>query len=475
MLKMYQTHQKPEVIPAAREVVAPGPSLAQLQGGALPTPEQIGRKVDLPGGIRAKMEAAFGADLSGVALHESQTVADAGAQAMTMGTKIGFAPGQIDFTSSSGQALLGHELSHVVSQARGEVAGSGFLNDRALETRADREGAMAAAGEAVYTGPVTPISTTSSALSAAGPMQAKKPEKKEKVPHDEGYSVLDPAKAGKMNQDRDIGMFWQEHNNRGQPRPEVEGLHEELRQKYSGPEYKENMFNHFLQNADATVKGGGLNTSRTVATLSGETGKGVSADEMRVLYDRLMAGHKADVDASDPEAVQAANAEFDAGIRQLKGIYFDQLKRLRDNYGTMVTQMHPEDVLRQVGPNFQDQFQLMQDTEQMLVNMPQYFDMENNEDDQEFKRLSDYYNNAYGAMNQYANASFMANMEHRAMRQEDIDRDVGQSREYLSAREQEAGISGPKMDKKQMRKYQRDLRRRSKKKGWTGALFGHFK
>ena len=53
MLKMYQTHQKPEVIPAAREVVAPGPSLAQLQGGALPTPEQIGRKVDLPGGIRA--------------------------------------------------------------------------------------------------------------------------------------------------------------------------------------------------------------------------------------------------------------------------------------------------------------------------------------------------------------------------------------------------------------------------------------
>ena len=118
MLKMYQTHQKPEVIPAAREVVAPGPSLAQLQGGALPTPEQIGRKVDLPGGIRAKMEAAFGADLSGVELYESQTVADAGAQAMTMGTKIGFAPGQIDFTSSSGQALLGHELSHVVIQAR---------------------------------------------------------------------------------------------------------------------------------------------------------------------------------------------------------------------------------------------------------------------------------------------------------------------------------------------------------------------
>lgn len=75
--------------------------------------------MDLPGAMRAKMEAAFGADLSGVELYESQTVADAGAQAMTMGNKIGFAPGKLDFASSEGQTLLGHELSHVVSQARG--------------------------------------------------------------------------------------------------------------------------------------------------------------------------------------------------------------------------------------------------------------------------------------------------------------------------------------------------------------------
>ena len=477
MSQVYQTRRKMEreTGASARETRPQGPDLSQLQGGAMPTSEQLGRRVDLPGAIRAKMEASFGADLSGVELYESQTVADAGAQAMTMGNRIGFAPGQLDFASGAGQALLGHELSHVVSQARGEVTGSGFLNDHALEARADREGALAAAGESVYSGPVTPVSTTSTALSAAGPMQAKKRPKEERRPHDEGYSVLDPAKAGKMNQDRSIGRFWQEHNNRGTARPGTEGLHQELRQKYSGPAYKANMFNHSLENADATVKGGGLNTSRTVATLSGETGKGVSTDELRTLYDRLMAGHRADVDPSDPEAVQASNAEFDTGARQLKGIYYNQLKRLRDNYGTMVTQMHPEDVLRQVGPNFQDQFQLMQDTEQMLVNMPQYFDLENNEDDQEFKRLSDYYNNAYGAMNQYANASFMAEIEGRPMLQEDVDRDVGRSREYLTAREQESGIHGPKMDKKEARRYQRDLKRRARKKDWKGALFGHFK
>lgn len=167
-----------DTVAAAREGGPKGPSLSQLQGGALPTQEQLGHKVDLPEAIRAKMEASFGADLSGIQLYESQTVADAGAQAMTMGNKIGFAPGQLDFASSGGQALLGHEVSHVVSQARGEVIGRGLLHDHALEARADREGAMAAAGETVYTDPVTPISTTSTALSAAGPMQAKKPKVK---------------------------------------------------------------------------------------------------------------------------------------------------------------------------------------------------------------------------------------------------------------------------------------------------------
>ena len=134
--------------------------------------------VDLPGAIRAKMESSFGADLSAVRLYESQAVADAGANAVAQGSRIAFAPGALDFASTSGQALLGHELSHVVSQARGEVTGSGFLSDQALEARADREGALAAAGQQVYTGPVTASLSPVSAASAAGPMQASKASEK---------------------------------------------------------------------------------------------------------------------------------------------------------------------------------------------------------------------------------------------------------------------------------------------------------
>ena len=128
------------------------------------------------------MEAAFGADLSAVKLYESQAVADAGANAVAQGGPHRLCPGKLDFASASGQALLGHELSHVVSQARGEVSGSGFLRDAALETRADREGAMAAAGEQVYIGPVTAALSSASAAPAAGPMQARKPWEEEKPP-----------------------------------------------------------------------------------------------------------------------------------------------------------------------------------------------------------------------------------------------------------------------------------------------------
>ena len=178
-----QIHQKKQTTPQAAPSAVPavqhpaGPPMDALRAGAAqPTAGMLGHKVDLPGQMQAKMESAFGADLSGVQLYESQAVADAGAQAITQGNRIAFAPGQLDFASMQGQALLGHELSHVVSQARGEVSGGGFLSDHALEARADREGFLAAQGESVSGGVAAPLSSVSAA-GAAGPMQAKKPKK----------------------------------------------------------------------------------------------------------------------------------------------------------------------------------------------------------------------------------------------------------------------------------------------------------
>ena len=142
--------------------------------------ENPGHRVNMPTVMREKMEDSFGMDLSNVKLYENKAVGDAGAEAVAQGSKIAFAPGKLDFSSTRGQALLGHEISHVASQTKGEVKGSGLVNDSALEARADREGLMAARGESVtegYGGAAAPLSNASAA-SVAGPVQAKSGKKK---------------------------------------------------------------------------------------------------------------------------------------------------------------------------------------------------------------------------------------------------------------------------------------------------------
>ncbi len=192
----YTSHKQAEkAVPEKETAELQGPSMAALRSGAAaPTPNQKGNPVDLPNAMRAKMESAFGADLSAVKLYESQAVADAGAKAITQGSEIAFAPGMLDFTSFGGQALLGHEISHVVSQARGDVTGGGFLNDHALEARADREGAMAAAGEQIAM-PTAAMSTVTAAA-AAGPMQAKDKDQEETPGSPENIVVLPEGQPG---------------------------------------------------------------------------------------------------------------------------------------------------------------------------------------------------------------------------------------------------------------------------------------
>ena len=174
---------------ASKQPVPARNGMDALRSGAVqPTREQMGHRVDLPDAMREKMENAFGADLSAVKLYESETVRDAGVEAVTQGSNIAFAPGMLDLTSYGGQALLGHEISHVVSQARGEVTGSGLLNDHALEARADREGAMAAAGQQIAV-PAAAMSSVTAAP-ASGPMQCSgKAEKRAAKRVDKMYQL----------------------------------------------------------------------------------------------------------------------------------------------------------------------------------------------------------------------------------------------------------------------------------------------
>jgi len=85
--------------------------------------EVVGRKgggSPLPEGTRGQLEGFFGADLGGVRVHADGEAAslnrELDAQAFTVGSDVFFAEGKYSPSSSEGQGLLAHELTHVGQQ-----------------------------------------------------------------------------------------------------------------------------------------------------------------------------------------------------------------------------------------------------------------------------------------------------------------------------------------------------------------------
>jgi hypothetical protein len=111
--------------------------------------QQLGSGTSLPDGVRARMEPAFGHDFSRVRVHADE---DAGrlssglnAHAFTIGNHIAFAAGTYRPGTLPGDALIAHELAHVVQQ-EGAQPGSGPAQAydseyHALEEDADRASA----------------------------------------------------------------------------------------------------------------------------------------------------------------------------------------------------------------------------------------------------------------------------------------------------------------------------------------------
>jgi hypothetical protein len=84
----------------------------------------------LPGEVKSSMEGAFGADFSGVKVH-TDAQADSlnnslNSVAFTTGQDIFFRKGDYNPSTSGGQELLAHELTHVVQQSSGRT----FLDER---------------------------------------------------------------------------------------------------------------------------------------------------------------------------------------------------------------------------------------------------------------------------------------------------------------------------------------------------------
>ena len=105
----------------------------------------------MPDPVKNQMETALQADFSDVRIHaDSSAAPKVGALAYTQGSDVHFAPGQFKPDTSSGQELLGHELTHVVQQRQGivkattQAAGLPVNDDPGLEKAADIMGKKAA-------------------------------------------------------------------------------------------------------------------------------------------------------------------------------------------------------------------------------------------------------------------------------------------------------------------------------------------
>ena len=87
----------------------------------------IGGGFSLPQGTRSFMENAFSTDFSSVKIHSdsqaSKLSKGINAKAFTHGLDIYFNQGQYTPESSEGKRLLGHELTHVVQQSKGNTSG----------------------------------------------------------------------------------------------------------------------------------------------------------------------------------------------------------------------------------------------------------------------------------------------------------------------------------------------------------------
>ncbi len=100
-----------------------GHALASVPPSVQKTVSSQGHPLQAP--VRALMEPHFRRDFSNVQVHTDgqaeASVADVNALAYTVGEHVVFGRGQYDPSSTAGQRLIAHELTHVVQQAEGET------------------------------------------------------------------------------------------------------------------------------------------------------------------------------------------------------------------------------------------------------------------------------------------------------------------------------------------------------------------
>ena len=110
---------------AARALFKERPGGAAQPADANEVVAQLSSGESLDGSAKSQMESAFGSDFSRVRVHTDskaqELTGNMNARAVTVGRDIAFARGEYSPGTVVGDALLAHELAHVVQQGGGEA------------------------------------------------------------------------------------------------------------------------------------------------------------------------------------------------------------------------------------------------------------------------------------------------------------------------------------------------------------------
>jgi len=114
---------------------------------------QLNSGSSLDSGVRTQMESAFGQDFSGVRVHtdsKAKNISDGlNARAFTIGKDVAFASGEYQPGTIIGDALIAHELAHVVQQG-GSAGFSSMQNREAADTYSEQDADISALGAMNY-------------------------------------------------------------------------------------------------------------------------------------------------------------------------------------------------------------------------------------------------------------------------------------------------------------------------------------
>lgn len=315
------------------------------------------------------------------------------------------------------------------------------------------------------------------------PVQAKKK-------HVEDNIKLSNTPQPEINNSREFLQAFQEKNDMSNKLPKQrDGFSGQLRDLISAPQYG-HAHEYNLRNASKTVNISGLSPKRMTGFFDDMMGQDQSEEEILEIFENLVSGanyaelsgienrnkwQEREFSKYTPEDVKQMDARFDQGIMQLKPMYLQRLRHLKNTYGAYISQLHPEDFIAKVGPEFFRDRSILQDTEQLLHSGSQYFDFENNAEDREFRDLSNYYNDAGTIIDGYRGAVESGLSQDGGTGLDDYTRDALTYGQYnKGAMEMEGQIDGPRLSEEENEGYLKRIKRRFRKPGRRGNLFGRF-